>query len=94
MKEFFTAIKNFFLKIWTYLSGKKRNIALIYWSLVVPAITILWPDGAPAEVHKTSSLIGLFLSYLGLGHAAIKKASTGTTKPQVAETNEMPNKTE
>lgn len=63
-------------KLWDFLSGKKRNIALIYWSIVVPAISILWPDGAPQEVYKTSSIIGLILSYLGLGHAAAKKAAS------------------
>jgi hypothetical protein len=94
MKGIIKSIQDFFKKAWKYFSGKKRNIALIYWSLLVPAITIIWPDGAPAEVHKTSSLIGLFLSYLGLGHAAIKKVNTGSSKPPVSETDEMPNKTE
>ena len=76
-------------KLWGLLSGKKRNIALIYWSLLVPAVTIIWPEGAPPEIHKASAIVGLILSYLGLGHAAIKKTSF---KPQV--TDELPDITE
>jgi hypothetical protein len=81
-------IKKFFASIWKYLSGKKRNIALIYWSLLVPAITIIWPEGAPPEVGKISSLVGLVLSYLGLGHAAAKKVAANK---KIAETDELPN---
>ena len=79
-------IKSFFANIWKSLSGKKRNIALIYWSLLVPAMTIVWPEGAPPEVGKISSLVGLVLSYLGLGHAAIKKSKA----KKVLETDELP----
>ena len=66
-------------KLWKFLSGKKRTIALLYWSIGLPAISILWPEGAPAEVYKATSIVGLSLSYLGLGHAAVKNA--GTVKP-------------
>jgi len=82
-------IKSALSKTWNYLSGKKRNIALIYWSLLLPATTILWPEGPPIEIAKTSSLIGLILSYLGLGHAAVKKVQA---PKHVPETDEIPNK--
>jgi hypothetical protein len=85
MKKIFSSAKTQIKKAWGYLSGKKRNIALLYWSILVPAITILWPEGAPPEVHKTSALIGLTLSYLGLGHAAIKKVGSGKGKPPVTK---------
>lgn len=62
-------------KIWKYLSGKKRNIALFYWGVTIPAIAILWPQGAPEALEKTNAIIGLMLSYLGLGHAMAKKLS-------------------
>ena len=83
-------IKTFLKALWDKLSGKKRNIALIYWSVLVPALTILWPDGAPAEINKTSSIIGLFLTYLGLGHAAIKKMGSSSTTEEVTEEEVVP----
>ena len=72
MEGFFKKAGESLKKFWNYLSGKKRTIALVYWSLLVPAVSILWPEGAPPEVAKTSSLIGLVLSFVGLGHAAVK----------------------
>lgn len=77
-------------KFWVYLSGKKRTIALTYWALIVPAITIMWPEGAPSEVTKVSGMVGLILSYIGLGHAAAKKMSS----PKAEETDALPNTTE
>jgi len=58
--------------LWSWLSGKKRTIALIYWSLVVPAVGIVWPTGAPGNVSKSVAIVGLILSFIGLGHAAVK----------------------
>lgn len=86
---------DFFNRAWKYLSGKKRTIALTYWTLLVPATTILWPEGAPDAIDKTSSMIGLILSFIGLGHAAVKShAATKAAAASVVETDEMPNKTE
>jgi len=62
-------------KIWTYLSGKKRNIALVYWSLVLPALAIMYPEGAPDILRKSVELTGLMLGFIGLGHAAVKSSS-------------------
>ena len=64
-------------EIWNWLSGKKRTIAEIYWGVAVPAVTIVWPEGAPAEVVKVVAVIGLVLTYLGLGHAAVKQMAGG-----------------
>lgn len=58
---------------WKWADGKKRTIALIYWSLAMPAIAIIWPDQAPPVVAKIVGLVGLFFSFLGLGHAAVKQ---------------------
>jgi hypothetical protein len=62
---------------WEWLSGKKRTIALIYWSIVVPAMAVIWPMGAPGAVSKTVTIVGLIMSALGLGHAAAKKYFPG-----------------
>lgn len=64
------------LKIWSLLNGKKRTIALIYWAVLVPSMTVLWPhgytDGFPLVFSKCVTIFGFFLSALGLGHAAVK----------------------
>jgi hypothetical protein len=62
------ALKNF----WSWLSGKKRTVALIYWSVVVPAMAVIWPISPPGSVSKTVTIVGLVLSAIGLGHAAVK----------------------
>lgn len=82
-------------KLWDFLSGKKRNIALVYWSVVVPAVGILWPERAPEAVDKTVAFIGLFLSYIGLGHAVIKTRRSASACPtenerEVIVTDETP----
>lgn len=61
---------------WNWLSGKKRNIALCYWSIVVPSMGIIWPTNVPGSVSKTVTIIGLIFSAVGLGHAAIKSRAS------------------
>ena len=63
---------NIFKEIWEGLDGKKRIIALVYWSIIIPTIIIIWPEGAPMIVEKMSAIIGVTFSALGLGHAGIK----------------------
>ena len=82
MKAIFKKIGDALKKFWVYLSGKKRTIALVYWPLLVPAVSILWPEGAPAEVVKTTSMIGLILSFVGLGHAAVKTVAKTPKKTE------------
>lgn len=65
-------------KIWNWLDGKKTTIACIYWTVVVPGMTVIWPTNPPANVSKTVMIVGLIFSALGLGHAAIKKYFPGT----------------
>lgn len=60
------------MKLWNYLSGKKRTIALLYWSVVIPALPIVFDNGVPADINKSVQIIGLLLSTIGLGHAAAK----------------------
>lgn len=78
-------------KIWAWFSGKKRTIALIYWSVVVPSMMVIWPEGYPQGFplvfSKIVTIFGLLLSALGLGHAAVKsmaskKASQTTEEEQ------------
>jgi len=58
--------------IWQWLDGKKRNIAHVYWLVVVPSLVVLWPEGSPIAVTKVSAIIGITLSSIGYGHAAFK----------------------
>lgn len=60
------------MKFWAWLSGKKRNIALIYWTIVIPSMVVVWPAGAPESISKAIAVIGIALSALGLGHAVVK----------------------
>lgn len=72
---------------WNWLDGRKRTIALIYWSIVVPCMGVIWPVNAPGAVSKTVTIVGLILSAVGLGHAAIKSraASNEEAKEEVIE---------
>lgn len=62
--------------IWTWFDGKKRVIALIYWT-ILPLVPVIYPDGIPKELNNWLTAIGLLLSTLGLGHAAIKSYNNG-----------------
>lgn len=64
------------LKFWNLINGKKRTIALLYWSVLVPSMLVIWPDGYPEGFplifYKIVTIFGFLLSALGLGHAAVK----------------------
>ena len=60
------------ISFWAWLSGKKRTIALIYWTIVIPSMVVIWPEGAPVNFSKAVAVIGIALSATGLGHAVIK----------------------
>jgi len=64
------------MKFWQVLSGKKRTIALLYWSVLVPSMMVIWPsgfpEGFPLIFYKVVTIIGLLLSAVGLSHAAVK----------------------
>ena len=68
----FKSIGSALASIWNFLSGKKRNIALAYWSIVVPSIVIIWPTQIPSGVGKASAIAGLILTVIGLGHGLVK----------------------
>lgn len=58
-------------KFWDVLNGKKRTIALVYWTLfeMLSVLPVMIPEDINAVIVK----IGVMLSALGLGHAAVKK---------------------
>ena len=68
------------MSIWQVLDGKKRLIALVYWSVLMPSLAVIWPDGftTPFSIafYKITTIFGMFLSAIGLGHAAVKKYVT------------------
>ncbi|MDD5650084.1 MAG: hypothetical protein PHF86_06675 [Candidatus Nanoarchaeia archaeon] len=77
------------VKLWRLINGRKRTIALIYWSVLIPSIAVIWPngcpDGFPLVFSKSVTIFGFLLSALGLGHAAVKSKSRKSIKE---ETNE------
>lgn len=58
--------------IWVWFDGKKCIISTMYWSVVVPCLPILYPQGVPSTVGKVTTIAGLVLSAFGLGHKAEK----------------------
>jgi len=69
------AEENVLRRLWNWLNGKKTVIAAAYWGIAIPAIPILFPEGAPPEAEKAIAIIGLVLTYLGLTHKTIKSAT-------------------
>ncbi len=67
-------------KIWQWLDGKKRNFALLYWSIAMPSVLIIWPEGAPATVDKVLAIIGVVFTATGYGHAGLKAKGAGGGK--------------
>jgi len=77
--------------IWEKLNYKKRTIALLYWSVIVPSMLVVWPDGFPEGFplifYKSVTIFGFLLSALGLGHAAVK-AKASNSQARQANSNE------
>jgi len=70
---------------WKWLDGKKRTIGLVYWSVTIPVIEIMWPHGgAPENLDKGVAVAGVLLSAIGLGHASMKAAKAGKAKKAAA----------
>jgi hypothetical protein len=65
-------MKKFLKSTWVWLNGKKRNIACLYWSVLVPTFQIVYPEGIPSGINKPFLIIGIILSAVGLGHATVK----------------------
>lgn len=62
-------------KVWKWFNGKKRNIALIYWTVLLPALPIIFDKGVPDSLEKISTILGYLLAGLGLGHSVMKPAN-------------------
>lgn len=60
-------------KFWKALDGKKTGIAAAYWGIVLPILPIIYDSGIPDNIEKATKVIGLVLTYLGLGHKAMKR---------------------
>lgn len=63
--------------LWAWLDGKKRIIALAYWTVMTPCLPILYPTGVPSALNKAYLITGIILSAVGLGNAAIKSYQEG-----------------
>jgi hypothetical protein len=62
-------VLQFFKKIWEFLSGKKRNIALVFWTFIVPLSQVYT---LPDNMMKLLTAIGIALSALGVSHSLVK----------------------
>jgi len=71
-------------KIWN-VEGLKRTTALLYWSVVSPSLPIVWPTGVPGNINKVYLIVGIFLSAVGLGHAAYKSFQSNKAAAQAAQ---------
>ncbi len=67
-----SALKN----IWTLLDGKKTIIAATFWTIVMPSLNILYPNGIPTTLNKTTLIIGTILGAVGLGHKITKTSQS------------------
>lgn len=61
-----------FKKFWDSLNGKKTVIASLYWGFVMPGLMLYYPTGTPIQVNRVVTLIGFFLTAVGLGHKFYK----------------------
>ena len=75
MKKILSSIKAF----WAYMDGKKTIIAATYWSIVEPTVIAIYPNGTPHDIAVTMTIIGVFLTALGLGHKGVKTFQAGKT---------------
>ncbi len=70
--------------VWVWLSGKKRTIAGLWWGVAIPAVAILYPEGAPEWLDNTIKIVGVALTWLGLGNAGVKSAGKRLAEKGVA----------
>jgi hypothetical protein len=50
----------------------KRDMACIYWGLLLPMLPVIFDGNVPDDVTKWVTVVGLVLTYFGLGHAVVK----------------------
>jgi hypothetical protein len=80
-------LMKFLKSIWAFLDGKKTIIACIYWSFMLPALNIIYPNGIPGNLNKITLLTGLILSALGLGHKAFNYMSSDKSDTSTSSSN-------
>jgi hypothetical protein len=68
---------------WIWLDGKKTIISTIFWSITMPSLNIIYPDGIPTYLNKTTLIIGTILSALGITHKIVK-----TNTNQISKTSD------
>jgi hypothetical protein len=85
-KKIYNLLYGICIKVWKALDGKKTFIATLWWTVTVPAIAILWPEHVPAFISKTQQLVGLMLSFIGIGHKAAKSFDSVEVKTDNTET--------
>jgi len=69
-------------RFFAWLDGKKTAIAAGYWTIAVPVVQIVFPEGAPSQLNKGVAIVGVLLTAIGLGHKAIKEWSPLKPEPK------------
>jgi hypothetical protein len=60
------------MKFWNWLNGKKTVFAEFYWGVSGTILLVWFPNGLPDVTNKVYLSIGIFLTFIGLGHKAFK----------------------
>ena len=60
------------MEVIEYFNGKKTAIAAFYNSATWPALLIVFDNAPEPWMVKTNLIIGLMLTFAGLGHKAVK----------------------
>ena len=60
------------MKLLKLINGKKTIFAAFYNTVAWPAIMIIYNNDAPDYLIKANMIIGLILTFIGLGHKGIK----------------------
>jgi hypothetical protein len=60
------------MKFLKWIDGKKTIFAEFYWTALAGINLIWFPDGMPTVYNKVYLSIGIFFTFIGLGHKAFK----------------------
>jgi hypothetical protein len=60
-------------ELWAMTAGLKTTASALYWGTVCPSLLVLFPNGVPADVNKWVTIIGFFLTSIGVGDKFYRK---------------------
>jgi len=59
-------------KFMKWFDGKKTALASAYWLFTMQILPVWFPNGTPEDINKALITLGAVLTYIGLGHKAMK----------------------